>query len=216
MERALDASRDERERIAASLHDGVVQQLAAASFTAAGAAELAAGTGDAAQAQRLRDVAATVRGSIAAVRSLLVDIYPPSLRDAGLDAALRDLVGVTAARAPGVELHLAVDAATANGLPAEVQEAVFRVAQEALRNAVDHARASRIALSLGTSEGRPRLDVEDDGAGFDATAPAAADGHLGMRLMSDVALSIGARLSVLSSPQRGTLVRMELFPAVDV
>ncbi|MCW2657975.1 MAG: integral rane sensor signal transduction histidine kinase, partial [Jatrophihabitans sp.] len=91
MQRALDASDAERRRIAATLHDGAVQQLAATSFAVAGAAERAEAAGDTMQAERLRDTAATVRSTLGSMRSLLVDIYPPSLRSAGLAAALRDL-----------------------------------------------------------------------------------------------------------------------------
>lgn len=91
MSRALAASDEERRRIAATLHDGVVQQLVAASFMAAGQAQHAVSDGDNARADSLRSVAATVRDSVAGLRSLLVDIYPPSLRDAGLASALDDL-----------------------------------------------------------------------------------------------------------------------------
>lgn len=99
--RALDASDAERRMIAATLHDGVVQQLVAASFVAAGQAQRAASvTGDAKLAADLDAVASAVRDGIAGLRSLLVDIYPPSLHTAGLASALRDLAD-TASRAPG-------------------------------------------------------------------------------------------------------------------
>jgi len=98
MQRALDASLEERQRIAATLHDGAVQELAAASFAVAGGAETAASRGDAALAAELRDAAGAVRTSMGGLRSLLVDIYPPALRSAGLPAALRDLVATMAGR----------------------------------------------------------------------------------------------------------------------
>ena len=80
MRRAMDASTEERRRIAATLHDGVVQQLAGAAFALAGEARQAGAAGDAELADRLVDASATVRDSVAGMRSLLVDIYPPSLR----------------------------------------------------------------------------------------------------------------------------------------
>ncbi|HJQ43161.1 MAG TPA: histidine kinase, partial [Jatrophihabitantaceae bacterium] len=163
MGHALDASRDERARIAATLHDGVVQQLAAASFATAGEAERAGAAGDAELATRLHDTAATMRASIAGVRSLLVDIYPPSLRASGLSAALRDLAST--AGAGTVAVHLDVDAAAADALPADLQEAVYRVAQEALRNAVAHSGAREVTLSLARVDATVRLDVADDGSG---------------------------------------------------
>jgi two-component system NarL family sensor kinase len=210
IERALDASREERERIAATLHDGVVQQLAAASFATAGEAERAAADGDDALADRLRDTAGTMRASIAGVRSLLVDIYPPSLRRSGLAAALRDLARTSAGH--GHEVVAAVDDAAADALPVELQEAVFRVAQEALRNAVAHSGARSIQLTLDREGADVRLEVADDGAGFDLVAlqDQQRDGHLGLRLMTDVAAGSGGRLAIGSPSGCGTIVRLEV------
>ena len=145
-QRALDASEDERRRIAATLHDGAVQQLAAASFTAAGYAERAAAGPDARLAVGLTEVSATVRDSIAGLRSLLVDIYPPSLRTSGLSAALGDLARSVAGNEADVRVE--VDAAVADALAPQTQEAVYRVAQEALRNAARHAGARRLTMEL--------------------------------------------------------------------
>ncbi len=98
LQRALDASTEERRRIAGALHDGVVQDLAATSFTVAGAAERAASLGQPALASDLRGAAGTVRTSIGGLRSLLVDIYPASLAAAGLAAALDDLAASVRSR----------------------------------------------------------------------------------------------------------------------
>lgn len=91
LQRGLDASAEERRRIAAALHDGVVQELAAAAFAAAAVSESAASRGDTAHAAALDQVAATVRAGVGGLRTLVVDIYPPSLESAGLTATLRDL-----------------------------------------------------------------------------------------------------------------------------
>ncbi len=98
LEHAVDASADERRRIAATLHDGVVQELAAASFAVTGAADRAEADGRGELAGTLGTAAAAVRGSIGGLRSLLVDIYPPSLRSSGLVAALTDLAGTMRTR----------------------------------------------------------------------------------------------------------------------
>jgi signal transduction histidine kinase len=97
MRRALDASDEERRRIAASLHDGVVQHLAALSFTAAGQAGRAAIAGDAQSADQFHELAASMRESISGLRALLVDIYPPNLHTRGLSAALEDLARAVSA-----------------------------------------------------------------------------------------------------------------------
>ncbi|WP_157749650.1 sensor histidine kinase [Jatrophihabitans sp. GAS493] len=200
---ALAASEEERRRIAASLHDGVVQQLAATSFAAAGYAEQA---GDTPLGAGLHSLADTVRGSIAGLRSLLVDIYPPSLRLSGLTPALRDLARAEAAA--GVEVQARIDEAAASTLPEATQEAMFRVAQEALRNAVRHAQASRVELALFTEGETVCLLVQDDGHGFTVAEPAGSD-HFGLRLMGDAARRCGARLAV-ASDERGTALKLEV------
>ena len=105
LERAVDASDAERRRIAATLHDGPVQDLAATSFVIAGATANAESMGRHGLAEELRGVAGSVRASIRALRTLLVDIYPPSLAQAGLAVALPDLAQTV--RSPG--LHVVVE-----------------------------------------------------------------------------------------------------------
>ena len=205
---ALAASDEERRRIAATLHDGVVQQLVAASFMAAGQAQHAASGGDPGQAESLQSVAATVRDSVAGLRSLLVDIYPPSLRDAGLPSALHDLVRGASGHDAAVVAE--IDAKAADAVPGQQQEMMFRIAQEALRNAVRHAEARLITLRLTPDDqGGTLLEIQDDGRGFDG-ATAAAEGHFGLRLMTDAARHGGGRLSLLSSPGAGTRIRYQV------
>jgi signal transduction histidine kinase len=220
MRRALDASDAERRRIAATLHDGVVQQLAAASFIAAGHAQHAANaadsSGDPKLAADLDMVASAVRDGIAGLRSLLVDIYPPSLHTAGLASALRDLAATTshaASHAAGQarDIDADIDSDVADSVPGQEQEAIFRIAQESVRNAVRHSQARHITLRLTPGNGTPALEIVDDGDGFDATALATEgiEGHFGLRLMTEAARQGGGWLGVLSAPGAGTLVRYE-------
>jgi two-component system NarL family sensor kinase len=217
MERALAASGDERKRIAATLHDGVVQQLVAASFAAAGQAQRAAADGDDGRAESLQSVAATVRDSVAGLRSLLVDIYPPSLRSAGLASALHDLASGASGHDAAVSAD--IDAEVAAAAPERQQEVMFRIAQEALRNALRHAEAGQVTLVLAAGQdGTAVLEVADDGRGFDARGvdgrgfeggSAAGEGHFGLRLMTDAATHGGGQLSLLSSPGAGTRIRYQ-------
>jgi signal transduction histidine kinase len=212
MRRALEASEDERRRIAASLHDCVVQQLAAASFTVAGHAERAANSGPADLAAGLSSAAGTIRDGIAGLRSLLVDIYPASLHTSGLEPALRDLA--RAASANHAAIVVSIDADAADALSPEAGEATYRVAQEAVRNALRHGAASEVRISLRDT-GRVHLVVEDDGIGFDTAAALreGQDGHFGLRLMADAARSCGAGLAIWSAPGRGTRLRMSVGAA---
>ena len=207
MRRALDASHEERHRIAAALHDGPVQQLAAASFAVAGAAEAAAARGEHALSADLHAAAGTVRTGMGGLRSVVVDIYPPGLRSAGLAAALRDMVAAVAGGSVAVDVH--VDEAAVSQLDDEQQQAVFRFAQEALRNTVKHAAATGATLTARTASGSGvTVQVSDNGRGF--RADHRPDKHLGIALMSDIAASIDARLDLRTSPGHGTAWRLEV------
>lgn len=206
---ALDASNEERRHIAATLHDGVVQQLAATSFAIAGEAQRAASAGDHELNERLGALAHSTRDAIAGLRSLLVDIYPPSLHTATLSSALSDLS--RASTGSGAMVTVDVDDILAERLPHEAREAAFRVTQEALRNAVRHSGAGTVLVRLSANDaGGPVLTIDDDGRGFDAAAALAAErtGHFGLHLMADAAAASSARLEVASAPGSGTHLRM--------
>lgn len=203
MQRALDASQDERQRIAADLHDGLVQDLAAASFAVAGGAEAAAARGDQKLAADLRDAATTVRAGMGGLRSVVVDIYPQTLRSAGLPAALRDLTATVP-----VPVRLQLDENAIARLSLEQQQAMFRITQECLRNTGKHARATGAVVRIGADEGEVVLQVSDDGHGFDPSERPQA--HLGISLMSHVAGSVGARLDLRTAPGQGTAWRMQV------
>lgn len=208
LEHAVDASSDERRRIAATLHDGVVQELAAASFVVAGAAERSARDGRSDLAGTLHDAAAAVRGTIGSLRSLLVDIYPPSLTTAGLATALTDVAGTVRTRDIDVHLNLPHDGRT--GLTEEQERLVYRVAQESSRNTGRHAAASRLDMTLLVADQTVTFSVCDDGVGFDVEAVLArpAHGHFGVQVLRDLAAQSGAVLEVASTPGAGTCWRL--------
>ena len=212
LQRAVDASADERRRIAASLHDGPVQELAATSFTVAGASATASMHGQGALSRDLDAAAAAVRSSIRSLRTLLVDIYPASLARSGIVAALLDLAQTTRRD----DLVVQVDAADEDdlALSADAQRLVHRVAQECLRNAAKHAGAATVVVSLHRDGPTSvTLDVVDDGVGFDVAQALGAprDGHLGLHLLADAASVPGALLQVSSAPGRGTHWRLVLL-----
>jgi two-component system NarL family sensor kinase len=206
--KAIQASSVERRRIAADLHDTVVQDLTGISLSlGAAAAEPQAMDEDAVRSVLRRSAAAT-RQTIRRLRSLLVDIYPPNLQAEGLPAALSDLVSTLSER--GIEASLDVPASLR--LPPTSEQAVFRCAQEALRNVASHSRAHRVTVSLSTddSSGTAVLVVEDDGDGFTSTDAAQRRGHLGLSLLADAAADAGGELTVDSQPGCGTRIRLEV------
>jgi len=211
LERAVDASGDERRRIAATLQDGPVQELAAASFTLAGASATAHAAGQRDLARDLDAAAAAVRGSIRSLRTLLVDIHPASPARSGVVAALHEL----AQAVRRLDLQVLVDTDTEDelALGVEAQRLVHRVAQECLGNTARHAGATTATVSLRREgEGEVALDIMDDGRGFDVvSAPSArAPGHVRTGLLSDVTTVPGALLRVSSAPGRGTHWRLVL------
>jgi two-component system NarL family sensor kinase len=215
LQHAVDASSAERRRIAATLHDGPVQELAATSFTVAGASATAAGRGDRALSRDLDAAASAVRASIRSLRTLLVELHPPSLSRSGVVVALADLA--QSVRAADVVIRLDTDPEDELALGEDAQRLVHRVAQECLRNAVRHAGPCEVVVSLHrTGPQSVTLEVVDDGRGFDVAAVLEdpPPGHLGTQLLADVASVPDVLLRVASAPGSGTRWRLDLDGAL--
>lgn len=199
LQRAVEASERERRRIAADLHDGIVQDLAGVSYSLSAVASSAPGD----IAPTLRETSSQTRQVLRELRSLLVEIYPPDLRREGLEAALTDLLAPCSSR--GLETRLSV-----NGeLSPEVEQLFFRAAQEALRNVVKHAGAERVEVEVARRDGVATLRVEDDGSGFNPEEKVDAS-SFGLRVLRDLVREVGGDLEIDSQPGRGTAVRVEV------
>ena len=206
LQRAIEASDRERRLIAAGLHDGVVQELAGHSFQMAAALEQDQSN---AQLRRvLSDAAAGTRNAIRQLRSMLLEIYPPALRDHGLASALPDAVAPLVARG----VNVTVDVEDGLEMPAEIEQLVFRTAQEAIRNAGAHAAACNVTVRVTQTGDTVSLRVADDGRGFDDedVQTSRTGGHLGLALLRDLAESAGGTLTVTSKPGSGTDVDLEV------
>jgi len=204
LQRAVDASHTERRRIAADLHDGVVQDLTGLTY-ALDAARLAP-PDPAGQREVVGQAATQLRSSVADLRTLLVEIYPPDLAEEGLPAALTDL-------AAGLErtgLAVEVDVEGGADLPLATSSVLYRSGQEVLRNVVAHSDARRVVLHLDADESSARLVVDDDGRGFDEADldQRFADGHIGLRSLGDLVDDAGGTLTIRSAPGRGTRVEI--------
>lgn len=200
---AVDASEEERRRIARDLHEGVGHRLREVADSIAREAvdeETPPGT-----AQRLRAADDELRASAESLRSLLLDIYPPDLCAARLEAALDDLVAP--ASQAGFDVKLEVDDL---GSPSDDAVAlVWRVAREGVRNAVRHARGSALAVSVRRERSALELRVADNGVGFVPGAFDRAD-RFGLRGLEDLASEAGGSLSVTSGPGRGTVLTLQV------
>ena len=144
-----------------------------------------------------------MRHSLRQLRSLLVEIHPPGLDAAGLGAALEDLTAT--AGSAGVETTVSVSGV--EGAPDHVVTLVWRVAQESIRNAVRHSRASRLAVEVLGDARQVQLTVRDDGIGFDPAGPV-RNGSYGLRGLQSLVEDGGGRVRVDSAPGAGTTVRM--------
>lgn len=200
LQRAVDASDRERRRIAADLHDGVVQDLAGVSYSLAAASSIAPPD----LAPALEEAASGTRQGIRELRSLLVEIYPPELHRQGLEHAIRDLLAPCTRR--GLETHLEMDGA--GELAPEVEALFFRATQEALRNVMKHAGAKHVDVEVERTNGRAALIVRDDGRGFDPSMR--PEGHFGLRILRDLAREAGGDLTLESAPTLGTTLRVEV------
>ncbi len=202
---AVEASADERRRIAADLHDGPVQDLAGISYSLSAAAEA---EGSPTTRTTLRAAAAATRDAMRRLRSLLVEIHPPNLRASGLEAALTDLLAPLEARGLATDLEIGAEPR----LTEDDERLVYRAAAEALRNVERHAGATRVAVTLRAEDGAVRLVVRDDGAGFSSEdrERRREQGHVGLSLLEELAARSGAAVDVRSAPGAGTTFALDL------
>ena len=208
LRRAIETSNLERRRIAADLHDGVVQHLAGTAYSLAAAAETSRNVASAETQGALTDGINNVRHVIRQLRSLIVEIHPPNLRSEGLRAAITDLTAHLGTR--GIRMTLEIDSDVAIGQDAE--ELCFRAAQEGIRNVIAHSEATAVTVRFAQEGAKAVLTVEDNGQGFDPSgrAIAAKDGHVGLSLLGELANDMGGVLHIQSAPGEGCLVRLEV------
>ena len=199
--RLVESSDRERRRLAHSLHTGPVQAMAGLAWRLDAAARQAAPP----LSDTLSQGASDARETLRETRSLLVALHRPNLRRVGLEAALSD--SAAPLRVGGVE----VDLDLAGALDPHAEALVYRVADEALRNAHQHANPRHVSVRVRDGDGRVHLSIRDDGAGF-ARADLVrrrSDGHRGLALLEDLAADAGGRLTVDSAPGQGTRLELE-------
>lgn len=204
--RQVVAAREvERGRLARELHDGVLQDLCALTRDLkASAPQIRT------NAAPFADLTARSGETVNALRAICNDLRPPLLQH-DLGSALKALVAELDTRSPApVHIDIAADELR---MPDDIALAIFRVTQEALHNAIQHADASEVAVRLTQYPDRLRLTVTDDGRGIvGGVEPArfVAQGHFGLAGMRERAAMIGAKLDVQTATDYGTVVILEL------
>ena len=197
------AAAAERERLARELHDAITQTLFSASVIAEAMPRIWKARPEEAQ-EGMEELRRLARGALAEMRTMLVELRPAALTEKPLGELLGHLCEAITSHSR-IPVTLEVEGDTM--LPPDVQVALYRMAQEALNNVDKHARASQAGLSLSSQQGQARLEVWDDGCGFD---PISADhAGLGLGTMRERAENIGAILTIDSQVGRGTRLTVD-------
>ena len=153
--------------------------------------------------EAVEEIRRLTRGALAGMRTMLLEMRADGVVQTPIPELLRHLVEASGSRI-GTDVSLTVKGQGV--LPADVQTALYRIAQEALNNVARHARAARAWVDLRLGEGGARLEIGDDGIGFEGQGGA---GHFGLHTMRERADAVGARLRVVSGAGRGTVVTVE-------
>ncbi len=209
LQRITNAQESERKRIARELHDGTGQALTGLALGLRGLGSKTYTDSDSIK-ERLAILEAMATGSLGELRHLINDLRPPQLDDMGLAAALRWLTErFKVSDKPSLKLEIIGDA---HPLPSEVETTLFRIAQEGLTNAIKHAHADHIWITLNYADG-PSLSIRDDGIGFDpsrAMNPSSIRSAWGIAGMQERTNLIDASFTVNSTPGSGTTFTVRL------
>lgn len=206
-QRLLSQERETTTRLAHVLHDQLGQTLGSARLQLDLAISRAGGAGG---GERLQRASGLVGDAIAQVRSFLVELRPPLLREQGLVAALDNELrrGLGDGAGPDIQLQASAGAGAARW-PEDVEYAVYMIAREGLSNALRHARAQQVVLALDGDGSSLRLSLRDDGRGIEEADRVDRPGHLGLVGMRERALAIGARIEVQRRADGGTEVLVQ-------
>lgn len=210
LDRTVEATEEERRRIAAELHDGPIQHIAAVVFrleSVRGQLERGDVDGLAGAVALTQD---ELREEVVELRRLVIQLRPPILDQLGLEDALRDHVD-TVGRDAGLECEMALG--LGDRLDPDLETVVYRVSQEALSNVIKHAQAAHVWVSLEDQNGQVALEVRDDGVGFRPRKAGriGVDDHIGLIAMRERVEGAGGTWELRSRPGDGTTVRA-VFP----
>ncbi len=201
-QRQAQIREEERKRLGFDLHDNVCQELIGIAILVESMRRRMAPLPDTTAAE-LDRVVRYLHELVEHLRVLARDLRPMLLRDLGLEGSLRSLADGMASTETTVRAEFPTPIPR---LDEDIELAVYRIAQEALANAVRHAAARTIVVTLAVDSRHLRLVVRDDGCGFDLAAPSDA---LGLVSMRERALALGGRFEVASTPGEGTVVQLE-------
>jgi len=206
------AALEERQRLARDLHDSVTQSLYSITLLAEVARRHATAGNAAATLEQIERLGALSQQCLREMRLLVYELRPAMVEESGLVGALRQRLEAVEQRS-GVQVHL--DAGDDQHIPLPIQNELFRVAEEALNNALKHAHASRLAIGLELAAGEVILSIADNGRGFDPHV-ARTSGGQGLGNMHERIRRLGGHFQIDSAPGQATTVNVRLpLPPLD-
>jgi len=197
---------EERQRLARDLHDSVTQALYGITLHAQAAGRLLTAGDMSSVADSLRTLQDTAQEALDEMRLLIFELRPPILEQVGLVAALQARLNAVEGRA-NLQTRLIADGV--GELPAAVEQALYRIALEALNNALKHARAQHIVVHIRQKKGRVLLEITDDGVGFEP-AVASEHGGLGLRGIAERVAQLDGTVRMQSAQGAGTQLGVEV------
>jgi len=194
------AAIEERQRLARDLHDEVKQTLYSASLMS-GALPILMDQKPEMAKRELVELHRFIRGALAEMRTLLLELRPKAIADANLKDILGQLVDAVSVR---TSANIKINIKGSRILPPEVTIALYRITQEALNNVVKYAAAEQVVIYLNFEKGSVLLQIVDDGVGFDRDD--VLPDHMGLRIIHERASNIGAQLDIDTEPGKGTRI----------
>jgi two-component system sensor histidine kinase UhpB len=207
LKRVVEVAESERRRLAADLHDGPIQRLSALTVRLETARGAVAREDWPAYTKALATTQESLQGEVNRLRRLMKDLRPPVLDERGLTVALRGLAQEFRTTS-GLRVGVSVPSGHLADLEPERETALYRIAQEALTNVAKHARATEASITVSMDGRTLRIEITDNGSGFDPKQIVVADGHFGLVTMRERAEMAGGTLSIETRNGHGTCVRV--------
>jgi nitrate/nitrite-specific signal transduction histidine kinase len=203
---------EERNRLARELHDSISQSLYSLGLITESNRRRASTQGEISSSQGFEQIGEITQQMLKEMRLLVFELRPPVLEKQGLAGALQHRLE-TVEKRTGVNARLMVDGII--HLQAAIEEGLYRIALEALNNALKHASAETISIQITAGEGLVTLTIRDDGKGFNHQT-VHPGGGMGLSIMRERAWQMGGTIEILSSPGHGTVVRVsvEIDPSI--
>jgi len=196
----------ERSRLARDLHDSVTQSLYSMTLFAEAARRLTSSDEQESVEEYLSQLCETSQQALKEMRLLVYELRPSTLEEEGLVGVLRQRLDTVEKRA-GVETQLLAEEKL--DLPKEIEEGLYRIAQEALNNSLKHAAATGVTVRIQIEGNRLTMEITDDGRGFDLDT-VTDKGGIGLSSMQERAEKLNGDIRIVSTPGKGTEVQVQV------